>query len=144
MARVGCSGTEQAVYIAAMQIVTIVLFILPCLFLAAGLRSGLESKRQVVLSGWRWNCFLLAVAVAGITVVLFTVFNMSWLKCGGSPHGMDTSPGLWLSLQSYRLPMLGATLVLATLGKGKGRWLLLAVAPAIFFADTMVNVLQME
>jgi hypothetical protein len=123
-----------------MQIVTIVLFILPCLFLAA----GLESKRQVVLFGWRWNCSLLAVAAAGITVVLFTVFNLSWLKCGGSPHGMGTPSGLWLTLQPYRLPMLGATFVLATLGKGKERWLLLAVAPTIFFADTMVNALQME
>jgi hypothetical protein len=125
-----------------MQIVTILLFILPCLFLAAGLRYGLESNRQAILFGWRWNCFLLDVAVASITVVLFTIFNLSWLKCGGSPHGMDTPPGLWLTMQPYRLPTLSATFVLATLGKGK--WLLLAVAPTIFFADTMVNVLQME
>jgi hypothetical protein len=57
---------------------------------------------------------------------------------------MDPAPGLWQSLGPNIKWPLGFSVVFAVLGKGKGRFLVLASAVADAFTVAMVFMLQMD
>ncbi len=69
---------------------------------------------------------------------------LAWLHSGGSPHGMRTPPGIWQILVRVFWWTLAASVVLAILGKGKGRFLVLAAAVTAILADFSVIMLDMD
>jgi len=82
--------------------------------------------------------------VAFVSTVLHLIWSVSWLGCGGSPHGMSTSPGLWQPLgpAMFWIFVLGSALSL--LAKGAPRILLLGWSASMVFVFYAIYVLQME
>jgi hypothetical protein len=120
-----------------------ILFLLPCLLLVAAWRratSGLETGYPK----WRRHCADVALFAATVATVAEMLFMFSWLYNGGSPHGMDPSPGLWMRLRpAIKWPfVLGVVLTL--FGKGKLRLLLLGWVPSVVFAMCATYMLQMD
>ncbi len=68
----------------------------------------------------------------------------SWLYHGGSPHGLDPSPGLWMSVRHALKWTFILGVASTVFGKGKLRLLLLGWAPSIVFVFYTVFMLQMD
>jgi hypothetical protein len=71
------------------------------------------------------------------------VFTFSWLYNGGSPHGLDPSPG-WVNLRPVLRWLFVAGAVLAVFGKGRLRLLLVAWAPSLILALFATFALEMD
>jgi hypothetical protein len=127
-----------------MYIVSSVLFLIPCSLLWVAWRRSTKGSQESELHTWRRYCVNAALLVAGAATLTTIAFVFSWLLSGGSPHGMDPSPGLWKSLGPIIKWTLVTSVVFAVLGKGKGRFLVLAWAVADVFVVVMVNMLQMD
>jgi hypothetical protein len=127
-----------------MYVVVGVLFTLPGALLGAAWRSGLRIGEESSLPNWRKYFLYAALTVASCSTLASMGFFVSWFHNGGSPHGLDPSPGLWKSLG----PIFGWTFVtsvlLAILGKGKPRLLVLGWAVALVVAMAMIVMLEMD
>jgi hypothetical protein len=127
-----------------MYIVASVLFLIPSSLLWVAWRRSSKGSQKSHHRSWRMYCINAALLVAGTATLTSIVFAFSWLLNGGSPHGMDASPGLWKSLVPIIKWTLITSVAFAAVGKGKGRFLVLAWAVADVFAIAMVNILQMD
>jgi hypothetical protein len=106
----------------------------PCSKRLAGIvRAKMESQLR---DGFVANCELRDTT--GLAFIL------AWLHSGGNPHGMGTAPGVWQILVRVFWWTLAASVALAVLGKGKGRFLVLAAAASAVFADFAVIILDMD
>jgi hypothetical protein len=118
------------------------LFVLPAFFLWLSWVFLLRWKRS--FSAWRLRSALFALGVAFISTTLHLIWNISWLRSGGSPHGMPAAPGLWQGLG----PVMFWTFVLATalslLLKGASRLFLLGWSSSMVFVFFAIYVLQMD
>src|SRR5437764_5913530 len=84
-----------------LYIVSAILFSLPCGLLISAWLAINRSKGAAPLSTWR-RCFVYAALLVGsVSTALNMVWNASWLKHGGSPHGMGAGPGLWQALGPF-------------------------------------------
>jgi hypothetical protein len=68
------------------------------------------------------------------------VFLFSYFKHGAGIHGSTPSPGLWKIFGPISFWALAATMVAASLGKGKGRELILAWGVALLSAEYVILV----
>ena len=127
-----------------MYVVSSVLFLIPCSLLWVAWRRSSEGTQGSDTLTWRTYSINAALLVAGTGTLTSIAFIFSWLLNGGSPHGMDPSPGLWKSLGPIIRWTLIASIAFAALGKGKGRFLVLVCAVADVFAIAIVNMLQMD
>jgi len=127
-----------------MYIVSVVLFMIPCSLLWIAWRRSIKGRQESEQADWRTHCITAALLVAATATPTSMAFVFSWLLSGGSPHGMDTPPGLWKPLAAVVKWTLLASLLFAVLGKGRGRFLVLGWAAADVFAVAMVYMLQMD
>ena len=67
----------------------------------------------------------MALLAASVSTVLNMAWNASWLKHGGSPHGMGAGPGLWQGLGPFLVWSFVVATVLSFFGKGKVRVLII-------------------
>jgi hypothetical protein len=127
-----------------MYIVSSFLFLVPGSLLGVAWRRSIKGRQGPQHPTWRTYSINAALLLAGAATLISMAFVFSWLRSGGSPHGMDPSPGLWKSLGPTIKWTLVATVVFAALGKGRGRFLVLAWAVADVFTVAMVYMLQMD
>ncbi len=127
-----------------MYLISGVLFFLPCALLWAAWRRGLKGGQQSPQPNWRVYCVNAALIIASCAMLAIMGFVVSWFHNGGSPHGLAPAPGLWKSLGPIFTWTLIASVILAILGKGKARFLVLGWAAAVVFALAMVFILEMD
>jgi hypothetical protein len=127
-----------------MFIVAGVFFLLPCSLLVAAWKCVLEQGQQWSQRDWRAYSLKTALIVASCATLANICFFISWFSNGGSPHGMLPTPGLWKSLGPISTWTLVTSVLLATLGKGKIRFLMLGWAGATVFAEAMIFMLEMD
>ena len=93
---------------------------------------------------WRQRMALGAFVFAFAGTALDLIFSISWLQCGGSPHGFDPAPGVWRSIRpALKWVYLGA-LLLSSFAKRKERVFLYLSVISTFAAGSLVNVMQMD
>ncbi len=75
-----------------------ILFLLPFSLLYFAARRFVQTKTSMPHPTWRRYVVIGALGVAGLATVLNVAWNASWLRSGGSPHGMGAGPGIWQPL----------------------------------------------
>src|SRR5664279_1031508 len=96
------------------------------------------------LPTWRRHVALLAFVFACAATALDFAFTISWLHDGGSPHGLDPSPGFWSSIRPVLKWVFLGALCLPLFGKRKERLFLYLSVISTYVAGNLVNILQME
>jgi hypothetical protein len=127
-----------------MYVVTGVVFTFPIALLVAAWRSGIKLGQGSVQPPWRKYFFNAALTVAGCATLSGIAFFISWFHNGGSPHGMDPSPGLWEQLGPIFKWTVIVSVVMGTLGKGKARFLVFGWAAAVVCSMALVFMLEMD
>ena len=125
-----------------MYIATGVLFLIPsALLFFAGKNL---SRTKSTLSPWRRYFSIAALLIAVISTIVNVVWNVSWLREGGSPHGMRAGPGIWEPLGPVLVLTLLVALVLSVFGKGRVRMLLLGWSASMCVVFQLIYVLQFD
>jgi|ERR1700687_4642517 len=127
-----------------MYVVVAVLFILPSALLGAAWKNGLRIGEDSSRPNWRRYSLYAALTVASCSTLASLGFFVSWFHNGGSPHGLSPSPGLWKSLGPIFTWTLVTSVLLAILGKGKPRFLVLGWAAAVVVAMALIFMLEMD
>ena len=127
-----------------MYFVAIFLFLIPIYLIFIGWGRALRASHESPPPKWRSTCRTGSLVIASFAVPTGLAFMLAWLHSGGSPHGMRTPPGIWQILVRVFWWTLAASVVLAILGKGKGRFLVLAAAVTAILADFSVIMLDMD
>ena len=127
-----------------MYICASILFLLPCSLLLVAWRRVFKSGPDSTRPNWRTYCLKTAVFVASFAALSSMAFIVSWLNNGGSPHGLDPTPGLWKDLGPVFGRSVVASIALASLGKGKGRLLVVGSALAVMFVVIAIFRLEMD
>ena len=96
------------------------------------------------LPAWRRHVALLAIGFACAATVMDYAFTISWLHNGGSPHGLDPSPGFWSSIRPVLKWVFLCAFCLPLFGKRKERLFLYLSVISTFVAGNLVNMLQMD
>jgi hypothetical protein len=121
-----------------------ILFLLPCSMLLLAWRTAFAGVEGSPCPAWREYSLKAAVLVATVAVLTNMTFFASWFYNGGSPHGLDPHPGLWSHLGRLHGRSVVASVVVAALGRGKGRLLVIGSALADIFVSVMVFALDMD
>jgi hypothetical protein len=133
-------GPQNWLYVAAG-----ILCLFPCFLLFFSWWSSFNAKDAPSLPTWRKNVTKMAILVAGVSTLLHFVWNVSWLRAGGNPHGMDqTGPGMWRWLGTPMLWSFGIAVTLGIFAKRDGRIFLVGWTLSMVFAFYMIYALQAE
>jgi hypothetical protein len=127
-----------------MYIVAVFLFLIPCSLILTGWSRAAKGWQESSEPKWRVNCVTASLLIASCAIPTGLAFILAWLHSGGNPHGMGTAPGVWQILVRVFWWTLAASVALAILGKGKGRFLVLGAAVSAVFADFAVIMLDMD
>jgi hypothetical protein len=127
-----------------MYFATGILFLLPSFLLYLAWRSSFQADSVPALPTWRKNVVMAAFLMAGVATLIHLAWNISWLHCGGSPHGMGAGPGIWQSLGRPLLWTFGLAIALSFFAKGKGRYILLGWSVSMYFVFEMIYMLQFD
>jgi hypothetical protein len=126
-----------------MYVATIIVFIVPWSILVAAWARSIQTDPEIQGHDWRWYCMRAALMVGTIAASAAAAFMFSWSHSGGSPHGMSPAPGSWIWLRPIAECSIVATLILAAIGKGRGRILLATSAISTILAGFILSVLEM-
>ena len=127
-----------------MYFVATFLFLIPLTLILVGWNRALRSSDDSPRPDWRTRCTTTSLFVASLAVPVGLAFIFAWLHQGGNPHGMGTPPGAWqILVRVYNWTLL-ASVILAIVGKGKGRLFVLGAAIAAVLADFAVITLDMD
>ena len=96
------------------------------------------------LASWRQFLFSTALIAAVIATILNMAWNYSWLKSGGSPHGMEAAPGLWQKLGPFLVWSFVAATVSSLFGKRRSRALMIAWSASMYFVFQLIYILQFD
>jgi hypothetical protein len=127
-----------------MYVVTLVVFSVPCLLMLSAWSRAVKAQQGTPKPDWRMNCLIAALVTGSCMIAAALAFLFSWLHAGGNPHGMGTPPGPWQVLRWVVWSTLLGTIVLAILGKGRGRFLLFAAVVSAILADFAVIMLDFD
>src|ERR1700722_2704462 len=128
----------------ALYIVSVILFLVPWALLFS---AGVAFNRTTVaahLSVWRRYLVCAAFLSAFVSTVLNMAWNASWLRHGGSPHGMGAGPGIWQSLGPFLVWSFVAATVLCLFGKGKSRVMMIGWSISMWAVFQLIFVLQFD
>src|SRR5215468_5686557 len=128
----------------SLYIASAILFLLPWSLLFGSWLVFHRAKGIVPLPVWRRLLVYSAMLVAFASTVLNMVWNASWLRHGGSPHGMGAGPGLWQNLGPFLVWSFVAATVLSFFGKGKARLLMLGWSISMYAVFQLIFVLQFD
>jgi hypothetical protein len=127
-----------------MLIAVIIFFLLPVSFLVAAFRQVMRARREGAMTNRRWHCSVLALALASITVAWTLIQELSWFINGGSPHGMEAGPGIWMWMRHVSLWLLVGMFAMSFFAWGRAKWWLAAIGPAIMFVAYALYMLQFD
>ena len=127
-----------------MYFATIILFAIPWTILWFAWKGFLNGGVRSSRGGWRSHIEQAAMYLATLATLAAMLFFLSWTHSGGSPHGGQPPPGLWLFLRP-----IAEFSVLATAGVGffcraRTRLLVLGSAVAIFGVIYLLAALEMD
>jgi hypothetical protein len=126
-----------------MYIIAIFLFLTPIVLLVVGWNRALRYSDGSPQPNWRTKSRTVSLLVGSVAVASAFAFILAWIHSGGNPHGMGTPPGIWqILVRVFRWTVVGSV-VLATIGKGKGRFLALGAVVTAVLADFAVIYLNM-
>ena len=127
-----------------MYIVSAVLLFPACTLLWLAWRNKIKNGHVPNESRWRAFSMVASLISASCATLLEIGFVVSWFHNGGSPHGMEPSPGLWRTLGPIFRYTLIASVALAVFGKGKPRMYVLGWTAAILVGITLIFMLEMD
>ncbi len=127
-----------------MYVVAGILFVLPCGLLVAALMRLMKDIHLSGYASWRRYAATISLCAATLATLLAVAYICSWLYNGGSPHGMNPSPGLWIRIGPLLRWPTSVGFILGWFGKGRARILLVGWAPALAFALCVTYMLQMD
>jgi len=127
-----------------MYTISAILFILPWSLLFFSWSSFRRSEFAVRLPRWRHTLFSVGLVVGVVATVLNMAWNYSWLRHGGSPHGMGAAPGLWQRLGPFLVWTFFAATVLSVFGKRTARVLMIAWSVSMCFVFQFIYMLQFD
>jgi hypothetical protein len=125
-------------------VATIILFLLPASLLFSATRNTLRAPKSLALPSWRKYIVTAALLAATASTIVHLVWNISWLRCGGSPHGMGAGPGLWQSLGRLLVWSWISAAVLSLFGTWKLRALVVGWFVSMFFVFQFIYILQFD
>jgi hypothetical protein len=128
----------------ALYVVSAILFLLPWSLLFGSWLALHRTKRISPLPAWRTSLVYAALLVAFASTVLNMLWNASWLRSGGSPHGMGAGPGLWQNLGPFLVWSFVAATVLGFFGKGKVRAFIVGWSISMYVVFQLIFVLQFD
>jgi hypothetical protein len=79
-----------------------------------------------------------APVAAACATTLSLIFVFSYLRNGGGIHGSRTSPGLWTTLGPVSAGALVSSLLLAAIGRCRGKLLMVGWLFGIFAAEYVI------
>ena len=126
-----------------MYIVAVFLFLTPIVLIVVGWNRVLRHS-DASQSNWRTTCRTSSLFLASIAVAMGLATMVAWLHVGGNPHGMGTPPGPWRILDRTFWWTLLPSIVLAIVGKGRGRFFVLGAAVACVLAGFALIMLNMD
>jgi hypothetical protein len=103
-----------------------------------------RAQAAVPLPSWRRYLVSTALLAASVSTALNMVWNASWLRHGGSPHGMGAGPGLWQHLAPLLLWSFAAATILSFFGKGKTRVLMFGWSLSMLVVFQLIFMLQFD
>src|SRR5262252_3403171 len=109
-----------------MYVATVILFLIPWSILRFAWRDFLKSAKESTHKEWRLYFQKAALIVAAFATFTTMVIFLSWTDSGGSPHGGEPPPGLWLFLRPVAEWSVIATVPIGAFGTGRSRLLVLA------------------
>ena len=121
------------IYVLAMLLYTV-----PCGFLCAAWRRAIKAGLEELHPVSRASCLKSSFIAATCATALSLIFLFSYLHNGGGIHGSRTSPGLWTSLGLISTGTSAASLLLAAIGRGKGKLLLIGWLLGVFAAECVI------
>jgi hypothetical protein len=124
--------------------VSAILFLLPWSLLFFSWQAFHRTELATQLPHWRYFLFWAALLVAIASTILNMAWNYSWLKSGGSPHGMGAAPGLWQRLGPFLVWSFVAATMLGWFGKQKARALMIAWSVSMYLVFQFIYVLQFD
>ncbi len=127
-----------------MYIVSAVLFFPASVLLWLAWSNKIKSGQVAAESRWRKYSMTASLIAASCATLAGIGFVFSWFHNGGSPHGLDPSPGLWKTLGPIFRATLLASVGLTIFGKGKPRIYVLGWTAAILVGITLIFMLEME
>jgi hypothetical protein len=128
----------------ALYVVSGILFLLPWYLLFGSWLSLNRAEVATPLPMWRRSLVYAALFVASTSTVLNMVWNASWLRNGGSPHGMGARAGLWGPLGPFLVWTFAAATVLGFFGKGKARALMMGWSLSMWVVFQLIYVFQFD
>ena len=128
----------------ALYIASAVLFLIPLVLLSSAWFAFKRADIATPLSTWRRYLVYAALSLGSISTVLNMAWNASWLRNGGSPHGMGATPGLWQNLGPFLLWSFIAATVLSVFAKGKSRVLMVGWSVSMWLVFQLVFMLQFD
>lgn len=127
-----------------MYVAIVILFVIPSSILWFAWRGFVNGRVQSAHSDWRSHVELAGLYLATVAVLATMLFLLSWTHSGGSPHGGQPPPGLWLFLRPAAMFSVIATVGVGLFGRGRTRLLVLAVATSIFCVTYLFAALEMD
>jgi hypothetical protein len=117
---------------------------IPCILICFGWGRRAFHEGSADAPTWRDRCIAVSFVSGILGALIGVAADLLWLHGGGDPHGMGSAPGVWRQLTIMSWCTYPATLVFAILGKGRGRFFILAALAATCFAEFVVPILQMD
>ena len=127
-----------------MYVATVILFLIPWSILLFAWRDFLKTERESTHKDWRSYFQKAALIVATLATSTAMIFFLSWTHSGGSPHGGQPPPGLWLFLRPIAIWSVIATVAIGGIAKGRTRLLVLGSAISIFCVIYLLAALEMD
>jgi hypothetical protein len=121
-----------------------ILYLLPLILLAIVWIRVAQANSGVMVVRWRGRFITVAAILATVATIAAVCFDYSWLLHGGRMHGMVPSPGMWQTIRPILLYSFLGSILLATIGKGKGRFAVLAWAIGMVLVNLGVGLLAMD
>ena len=125
-------------------VMSAILFLLPSLLLLFSWLTFHRAKLTLQLPLWRRFLFSAALLVAVASTILSMAWNFSWLKQGGSPHGMGAGPGLWQKLGPFLVWSFVAATALGFFAKRTARILMIVWSLSMYFVFQFIYILQFD
>ncbi len=113
-----------------MYVATVILFAIPWTILWFAWRGFLKDRLQSPHDDWRFHIEQAALYLATLASLATMLFFFSWTHNGGSPHGGQPPPGLWLFLRPVAMFSVVGTVGVGLFCRARTRLLVLGSAVA--------------
>jgi len=127
-----------------MYVATVILFLIPWSILRFAWIDFLKKERESTHKDWRSYFQKAALIVATFATSTAMIFFLSWTHTGGSPHGGQPPPGLWVFLRPIAMWSVVATVAVGSFAKGRTRLLVIGSAISIFCVVYLLAALEMD